>query len=190
MSLLSITYVLSALNYPVVEAIQYWRVEAMSVLRSNQFLKWTIVTILAWTIAALINPLTDSPIVWLAQWLTSPISITIVALTQTLLLWNRPHDRNHYLKIIAIQILINLGLQLLFLCVSLLYALAAIAHLGKGGIWSSFVDSNAIVFLAIGIVSNVWVQSWGFRNGWHDRSFIGDRISYGGQSIGFSDVIK
>jgi len=158
------------LNYKTVEAIQDWRAESMNTLRSNQLMQWSIVTIIAWTIAALIQTPSDSPIAWLAQWLTSPISITIVGLMQTLMLWNRPYDRNHYLKMITIQILINLGLQLLLLCLSLLYALTAIAHLGKGSIWSSFVDSSTIGFLAIGIASNVWVQSWRFRNSCRDRS--------------------
>lgn len=134
------------------------------------FQQWTIVTILAWTIAALIQTPTDSPIQWFAQWLTSPISIAIVGLIQTLTLWNHPKHRDRYFKTIAIQLIISLALQLLILCSSLVYALLSIAHLGKGGIWISFVEFNAIVCLTIGLISNIWVQGWGFRQLCCDRA--------------------
>ena len=70
---------------------------------------------------------------------------------------------------IALQIAVCIGLQIVMLVTGYFHALMTIATLGKMGIWSSFCDTTAIVLLLLGIVSNGLVQGWGFRQAWRDR---------------------
>ena len=137
--------------------------------KPNPFITWTIVTLFAWTIAALIQGPSDHAYFWIAQVLTSPISIAIVGIMQGVLLWRLSSVRTTWLKIIALQIAVCIGLQIVMLVAGYFHALMTIATLGKMGVWSSFCDGVTIVLLLLGIVSNGLVQGWGFRQAWRDR---------------------
>jgi hypothetical protein len=138
-------------------------------LKPTPFITWTIVTFFAWTIAAMIQGSSDNGYFWVTQVLTSPISIAIVGMMQSLLLWNRSHLRNNWLKMIAVQIAVSIGFQLVILMLGFFHVLMTIATLGKSGVWSGFCDAITIVLLLLGIVSNGLVQGWGLRQAWCDR---------------------
>ena len=140
-----------------------------AILKQQKLLTWTIVTSIGWTIAANIQPQSDHGLFSIAQLLTSPLSIAIIGLMQILLIWNRQQLRSELLKMLVIQLASAIVLQVLILVASWISAVVAIATLGKGSTWSSFSDASTVVLLVFGIVSNGWVQSWGFRQAWRDR---------------------
>lgn len=140
--------------------------------KPTPFIIWTIVTLFAWTIAAIIQGVSEQGYFWISQVLTSPMSITIVGMMQGLLLWHHQSLRNTWFKMIAVQLAVCIGLQIVMLVSGYFYALMTIATLGKMGIWSSFCDATTIVFLLLGIVINGLVQGWGLRQAWRDRPFV------------------
>ena len=139
-----------------------------AIFKNQKLITWTIVTTIAYSIAATIQIYTDNPFS-IAQLLDSPITIAIVGLMQTVLIWNHPQLRSVWLKLLAIQLATAIGLQLLILMAGWLSAVMAIATLGKNGVWSSFSDRSTIVLLLFGIVSHAVVQGWGLRQARHDR---------------------
>ena len=139
-----------------------------AIFKNQKLITWTIVTTIAYSIAATIQIHTDNPFS-IAQLLDSPITIAIVGLMQTVLIWNHPQLRSVWLKLLAIQLATAIGLQLLILMAGWLSAVMAIATLGKNGVWSSFSDRSTIVLLLFGIVSHAVVQGWGLRQARHDR---------------------
>ncbi len=139
-----------------------------AIFKSNKFITWTIVTTIAASIAATIQ-IHTAQYFSSAQLLSSPVSISIIGLMQIVLLWNRRSLRSIWLKLLATQLAIAIGLQVLILMAGWFSAVMAIATLGRNGTWSSFSDGSTIVMLVFGIVSNAVVQGWGFRQSWRDR---------------------
>ena len=140
-----------------------------AILKQQKLITWTIVTSIGWTIAASIQPQSDNGLFTIAQLLSSPMPVAIIGLMQILLIWNRQQLRSELLKMLVIQLASAIVLQVLILMASWFSAVMAIATLGKGSVWSSFSDASTVVLLVFGIVSNGWVQSWGFRQAWRDR---------------------
>lgn len=136
---------------------------------SRLFVKWIVVTAIAGMITALIQNPAEYLLQWLAQWLTSPCTIAIVGLTQILMLWNHPQQRDRWIKLIGLQFMVLLALQVMIFFSSFFYALLAIAYLGKGSFWASFAEFNTLLLLVVGIVSHAWVQAEGLRSMWRDR---------------------
>jgi hypothetical protein len=124
-----------------------------AIFKNQKVITWTIVSTIAYSIAATIQIHTDNSFS-IAQLLSSPITIAIVGLMQTVLLWNHPQLRSAWLKLLAIQLATAIVLQVLILTAGWFTAIMAIATLGKTSTWSSFSDASTIVLLMFGIVSH------------------------------------
>ena len=140
-----------------------------AILKQQKLLTWTIVTLIGWTIAASIQPQSDHGLFTIAQALSSPLSIAIIGLMQMLLVWNCQQLRSELLKMLVIQLVSAIVLQVLILMASWVSAVMAIVTLGKGNTWSSFSDASTIALLVFGIVSHGLVQSWELWQVWRDR---------------------
>ena len=140
-----------------------------AILKQQKLITWTIVTSIGWSIAASIQPHSDSGLFSIAQLLSSPLPVAIIGLMQILLIWNRQQIRSELLKMLVIQLASAIVLQVLILMASWFSAVMAIATLGKSGIWSSFSDASTVVLLLFGIVSHAVVQGWGLRQAWRDH---------------------
>ena len=141
-----------------------------AIFKSQKFITWTIVTTIAYSIAATIQFSSNNEILSIAQLFSSPVTIAIVGLMQMVIIWNRQQVRSAFLKMLALQLAAAIALQVLILVAGWFSAVMAIATLGKSNVWSSFSDTSTIVLLMFGIVSNALVQGWGLRQAWRDRS--------------------
>ena len=131
-----------------------------AILKQQKLLTWTIVTSIGLTIAASIQPQYDNGLFTIAQLLSSPMSIAIIGLVQMLLVWNRQQLRLELLKMLVIQLASAIVLQVLILMVGWFSAVMAIVTLGKGSVWSSFLDASTIILLVFGIVSHAMVSQF------------------------------
>jgi hypothetical protein len=147
--------------------IKKWSAAPMKA--SRLFLQWILVTTIAGVITAFIQMPVESLLQWLIKWLTSRATIVIIGLMQTMVLWNHTQQRNRWIKLMGLQFIAIMTTQAIILFISLIYAFLAIAHLGKGGIWSSFADFSSFVLLIVGLISHTWVQGEGLRSVWRDR---------------------
>ena len=142
------------------------------ILNYKKVVLWSIVTGTVWTIGLMTHTQSEHLITPIAHRITTPIVIATIGLAQSLLFWSRPTLRNTWLKMIAIQVGLATILQLVMMVIAFFCALFSIAVLGKGHHWSTFSEMATIVQLIFGLISHGFIQSWGIRQNWPDRSSI------------------
>jgi hypothetical protein len=141
-----------------------------AILKQQKLITWTIVTSIAWMIAASIQFKSDPTLFSITQLISSPQSIVIVGLMQTILIWNHQQLRSKFVKMLTIQLVAAIVLQIVIFITGFFVALLSISTLGKSGIWFNFSNASAIVLWAFGMISHGMIQSWGLRQAWCDHT--------------------